>query len=133
MQRRCWILLLMALLAGSSGCASTARRDDGSAIFGPRAWNAPPAPPQRPVTLAADRSAPAADPDAPPAPRREGLAKYFPHLFKQAPESTTLAEATPKPRPTWFGLRPPNPASTSINPAPHPPRCRWRSRFRPTG
>jgi hypothetical protein len=106
MKRRCWILLSMALLVGSSGCAGTARRDDGSSIFGPRAWNAPTAPPQRTVSMTPDGSVAAADPVAP----RFGLSKYFPALTKKEADAPVLAST--KPRPTWFGLRPSKPAAT---------------------
>ena len=106
MKRRCWIMISMALLVGSSGCAGTARRDDGSSVFAPRAWNAPTAPPQRAVSLTPDGTLAAADSAAP----RFGLSKYFPGLAKNQAETPTLASA--KPRPTWFGLRPAKPAAT---------------------
>lgn len=102
MRRRSEILLLIGLLAGASGCAGTARRDDGTSIFGPRAWNTPPAPPQRPVTLTS-ASTTTADPSS----RREGLSKYFPGLNKKSASTTGTEVAATKYRPTWFGLRPP--------------------------
>ncbi len=108
MRSRIRMVFLIALLAGTTGCAGTARRDDGSSIFGPRAWNAPPSPPQRAVTLTAGQ------PDAviDPAPRRIGISKYFPDLLKKAPKTPQTTVVATKPRLTWFGLRSPKPAVT---------------------
>ena len=99
MKRRCGLLLVVAFWAGASGCSSTARRTDGSPIFGPKAWNEAPAPPQKLVAAAPARSADAEEPAA----RPDGLARYFPALRRTNPEPPKVAT---RHRPTWFGLRP---------------------------
>ena len=147
MKRRYVILVLMALWAIVPGCAGTGLREDGSPIFGPRAWADPPAPPQRQVMLTANTSNAPTDPAAP----RQGLAKFFPGLNRsQTPaEAPPLATASAAPkaryRPTWFGLRPPKETSvpqTYMTDAreqlttargPRRRRCRSRSRFPPIG
>ena len=100
MRRRCGLLLLTGLCVWSAGCAGTARREDGSPIYGPRAWAEPPAPAQRVVALTAVRSGVVADPSAP---KPEGLARYFPGLRRGSSEAPKVAARY---RPTWFGLRP---------------------------
>src|SRR6185312_7599434 len=99
---RCGIFLVLALWVVGSGCAGTARRPDGSSIWGPSAaWSDPPAPPQTQVAIpATGRQVVAVEPDAKP----EGLAKYFPGLHRTPTEAPKLAARY---RPSWFGLRPP--------------------------
>ena len=101
--RRFPLVFLAALVAGSAGCASTARRDDGSPVFGHRAWNEAPAPPQRQATFPVARADQTVEPAAP----RQGLARYFPGLTRTQAEPTRVAAS--RTAPTWFGLRKPRP------------------------
>ncbi len=89
---------LMAIVIGS-GCAGTARRNDGALVFKPHAWSAAPAPTQVEVaSLPADRADRAAFGTVEP----QGLSKYFPGLRKGTPEPAQVAS---KDRPSWFGPR----------------------------
>ena len=105
MKRRCGLLFLLALWAGTSGCATSARRSDGTPIFGSSAWNQAPAPPQ--AVMASSGSGPGVATGT--ASKSEGLARYFPGLKRVATEPPKVAA---RHRPTWFGLRPNKGAGT---------------------
>jgi len=99
MKRTGWIGLL-ALVVGGSGCAGTAKRDDGGLMFKPRAWSAAPAPEQ--VEVASKPSGRADTAAFAPKGEQQGLTRYFPGLRKGSPESTKVTSTY---RPSWFGLR----------------------------
>ena len=101
MKRRCALILMLALAAGTTGCATSTRRPDGSQMFGTNAWDQAPAPPQS--VLAPTNSRPVSAAESTPKPKPEGLARYFPGLQRNSTETPRVAARY---RPTWFGLRP---------------------------